>query len=196
MSAERQDLLIEQGATYSTVLTVRDYIGDLVNLSNFSAVMQIRERLEDDNVLASSSLVPATITLVLSELGTITVGILASVTAYFNFAVALYDIKLTNIITGEVLRVFEGEVKLSKAVSRVLETAPPEEPIASYQHNSFAGLQGGSSSERYHLTGAEHVVVSAIGNGELNLIPKQSAVGTAEGTVFYCSDDHSIYVGT
>jgi hypothetical protein len=195
MAAELCDLLIEQGATYSEVLTVYSSPGVGTNLSNYTAVMQIRQRLEDDLVLASSSTIPATISLSLGTSGEITIGITSTVTSYLNFDVALYDIKLTNIITGEVTRVFEGEVKLSKAISRLLETAPPSEPTATFQHNDLAGLQGGSTAERYHITGSQQVAISSIGNGEVNFTPKPVAIGTAEGTLFYCSTDNYLYLG-
>lgn len=35
----------------------------------------------------------------------------------------------------------------------------------------------------------------AISTGEVRLTPKTSSISTAEGTVFYCSTDNSIYVG-
>jgi hypothetical protein len=33
-------------------------------------------------------------------------------------------------------------------------------------------------------------------NGEVALTPKAAADGTAEGTMFYCSTDNAVYVGT
>ena len=36
---------------------------------------------------------------------------------------------------------------------------------------------------------------TAISTGEVRLTPKTSSISTAEGTVFYCSTDNSIYVG-
>jgi hypothetical protein len=195
MPATRHDLLIEQGATYSEVLSIYDSLGSLVNLSDYTAVMQIREKLEDDIVLASSSLGVPTISLTLSPAGTITIGITDTITSSFNFDIALWDIKLTNIITDVVSRPYEGEVKLSKSVSRVVETAPPEPPTSTYLHNDLSSIQGGSATQRYHLTADQHTVIEAENNGEVRLVPKAAAVGTAEGTMFYCSTDNYVYVG-
>jgi hypothetical protein len=195
MPATRHDLLIEQGATYSEVLSIYDSLGSLVNLSDYTAVMQIREKLEDDIVLASSSLGVPTISLTLSPAGTITIGITATITSSFNFDIAVWDIKLTNTLTSVVSRPYEGEVKLSKSVARLVETTPPDPPTSTYLHNDLSSIQGGSLTERYHLTGAQHTTIAAVDVGEIRLVPKAAAVGTAEGTVFYCSTDKYVYVG-
>jgi uncharacterized protein GlcG (DUF336 family) len=43
-------------------------------------------------------------------------------------------------------------------------------------------------------------LIAALGitgaNGEVALTPKEAADGTAEGTMFYCSTDNAVYVGT
>jgi hypothetical protein len=192
MSATLQDLLIEQGATYSEVLTVYSSPGVLQSLTGYTAVMQIRQNIEDVAVLASSSIADPNIVLTLGgALGTITIEMIAEDTAALNFDTALYDIKITQTSTGDVLRVFEGEVKLSKSISRSGEGAPL--PTDTFDHNDLSNIQGGSYIERYHLGATQH---STVGVGEINFTPKASAVGTAEGTMFYCSIDNSLYVGT
>lgn len=36
---------------------------------------------------------------------------------------------------------------------------------------------------------------NAISTGEIRLTPKTASISTAEGTIFYCSSDNSVYVG-
>ena len=65
-------------------------------------------------------------------------------------------------------------------------------------HNNLLSKQGGTTNEYYHLTAAEAQKVAWIhppDDGELTLTPKASSSSTAEGTMFYCSDDNSVYVG-
>ena len=65
-------------------------------------------------------------------------------------------------------------------------------------HNGSTGLQGGTTGEYYHLTADEAQKVDWLhtpADGEITLTPKASSSSTAEGTIFYCSDDNSVYVG-
>jgi hypothetical protein len=48
-----------------------------------------------------------------------------------------------------------------------------------------------SSSDKTKLDAVSDTVV----NGEIRLTPKASSSSTADGTIFYCSDDKSVYVG-
>ena len=117
MSAGRFDLIIEQGATYTQTFTYETAAGVPINLTAYTAAMQIRESVESTAVLATSSGTSPSITLTLGgSAGTIIVTMTATVTAAFAFDTAVYDLELTTGTT--VLRLLEGEVKLSKEVTR------------------------------------------------------------------------------
>lgn len=65
-------------------------------------------------------------------------------------------------------------------------------------HNDTLDIQGGTTDEYYHLTAAKKQEVDYLhvpADGEITLTPKVSSSSTAEGTIFYCSDDNSVYVG-
>ena len=117
MSAGRFDLIIEQGATYSQTFTYETAAGLPINLTAYTAAMQIRETAESDVVLATSGGSTPSITLTLGgALGTIVVAMTAAKTALLSFDTAVYDLELTTGTT--VIRLLEGEVKLSKEVTR------------------------------------------------------------------------------
>jgi hypothetical protein len=56
-------------------------------------------------------------------------------------------------------------------------------------HGNLAGLADDDHTQYVLATGARAM-------GELTLTPKAASLSTAEGTIFYCSDDDHIYVGT
>jgi len=56
-------------------------------------------------------------------------------------------------------------------------------------HGSLAGLADDDHTQYVLATGARAM-------GELTLTPKASSISTVEGTIFYCSDDNHVYVGT
>ena len=65
-------------------------------------------------------------------------------------------------------------------------------------HNDTLDIQGGTTDEYYHLTAAKKQEVDYLhvpADGEITLTPKVSSSSTAEGTIFYCSDDKKVYVG-
>ena len=104
------------------------------------------------------------------------------------------DVKpTTSILLGS--RFFETDTEnwyLFDSVSWILM------PASLIPHNNLLSKQGGTTNEYYHLTAAEAQKVAWIhppDDGELTLTPKASSSSTAEGTMFYCSDDNSVYVG-
>jgi hypothetical protein len=45
-------------------------------------------------------------------------------------------------------------------------------------------------------TGNVDIGANSLTGGEITLTPKSTSTSTAEGTIFYCSDDNYVYVGT
>jgi hypothetical protein len=192
MAAGRYDLYIEQGATYTKVFTWYASPGVPVDLTDYTALCQIRYSVDDDTVIIASDSSPAGIVLTLGDhAGTITVDIAASISNALDFDIAVWDIVLTHTGTGVATRLLEGEVKFSKAVTIVGSTVTPI-------LNSLTGTTDGEIivwSTTYNCW-----VVSSIPTGlsfdEIRLIPKASSTG-AEGTIFFCSTPglKGLYVG-
>lgn len=116
MAAGSYDITIEQGATFSLVLTWKDENGALINLTGFSARMQIRENVESEDVIASLATSGSGIVLG-GALGTITITIDAAITATIRQTFAVYDLELQS-ASGVVTRLVQGAVTISPEVTR------------------------------------------------------------------------------
>lgn len=110
-------ITIEQGATFNPVLTWKDQAGALINLTGYSARMQIRPTVDD----AGIPFVDATDLngkLVLGGVaGTITLNIPATDTAALVFSEAVYDLEVED-ASGVVTRLLKGDVYLSPEVTK------------------------------------------------------------------------------
>jgi hypothetical protein len=127
MSAAKYSFIIEQGATLNFQIDWADASGSAIDLSGYSARMQIRPEIEatgsylsisssaNFNCLSYISLSGSNfITPVQS--GSVAVYLTASDTMNFNFDKAFYDLEM---VKGcEVTRLIEGLVHLSKNVTR------------------------------------------------------------------------------
>jgi len=131
MSAGRYSFIVEQGATTDFQIVYKDSTGTPINLSGYTAAMQIRDRqggsvlyasltssLGDSYTKTSGS---AFISLSGSNLttsivsGSIGVYIGHDITNNFTFNEAYYDLELTK---GQIrTRLLEGQIKLTKQVT-------------------------------------------------------------------------------
>lgn len=114
MAAASYDIFCEQGATLSLALTYRDSDGDLVNLTGYTARLQVRE-----SVNAASTLVSLTsssgITLGGSA-GTIQITLSATTTAGLPKGTYVYDLELVS--GGTVTRLLKGKFTVDPEVTR------------------------------------------------------------------------------
>jgi len=108
-------ITIEQGTTFNPVMTWKDQDGTPINLTGYSARMQIRADIDDAAFIHEST--TANSEIVLGGIaGTITFDIDAVTTAAFTFDTAVYDLELVN---GTIVnRLLRGDVTLSKEVTR------------------------------------------------------------------------------
>ena len=109
--AARADILIDQGTTSETVVTVTDTNGDVVNLTGYTANAQIRKHH------TSSS---ATKTFTISNGGTngqLTLQLNAANTAAITEGRYVYDVKVTS-GSSVISRVVEGLVTVNPSVTR------------------------------------------------------------------------------
>ena len=115
MSAATYDITVEQGATFLKVITWKDSSAVPINLTGFTARMQIRERVSS----AAAVLDISTDDYIVlgGAAGTITITVPATVTAALNFTRGVYDLEVEspgNVVT----RLLQGGVELSKEVTR------------------------------------------------------------------------------
>jgi hypothetical protein len=125
MAAARYSFIVEQGATTNIQLKWEDASGS-INLSGYSGRMQIRPTVESSTVYLtlSSSLDVDGTGLNMSgsdgetavQSGSIGIYISATKSAQLNFETAYYDLEMMS--GNEVTRLLEGQVKLSKNVTR------------------------------------------------------------------------------
>jgi hypothetical protein len=127
MSAGKYSFVIEQGATFTIQLDYKDNTGTPIDLTGYSGKMQIRPTVTSDTVYLtlSSSLAVDGSGLNFSgsgginppTSGTIGVVIAASTSDTLNFDQAVYDLEIYK--NSTVTRLIEGNVKLSKQVTRL-----------------------------------------------------------------------------
>ncbi len=119
MPAAKLDLLIEQGATFKHTLYVKQGSGESAtpaDLTGYTARMQIRAEVESTAVLIDLTIANGRIEITAAE-GRIDITISAVDTAAMDFDVGVYDLELVS-GSGEVMRVVQGKVTLSREVTR------------------------------------------------------------------------------
>lgn len=126
MAAGKYSFLIEQGATLSFELQYKDSAGTPIDLTGYTARMQIRSSVDSTTTIASltSTLTADGTGLNLSgssgtkplSSGSIGVYISAASSSLFTFNEGVYDLELVS--GSAVTRLIEGKVKLSKEVTR------------------------------------------------------------------------------
>jgi hypothetical protein len=116
MSAGIYDFYIEQGATFYQVITWKDSAGDPVDISGYTARMQIRKSVTSTDALISLTTENGRISLG-GAAGTVTLEIDADDTADFTTFCGVYDLEL-EASDGTVTRLLEGQIEISREVTR------------------------------------------------------------------------------
>ena len=105
------NLYIDQGADFSTTLSLTDSNGDVLNLTGYSAVGQMRKTY-------GSSTVAATFTVALvAGTGQVTLTLTDTVTAALTSGRYVYDVLITD-SSGDKTRILEGHATVTPSVSR------------------------------------------------------------------------------
>lgn len=107
--ADKLNLLIDQGSTYSINLEVKDANNNLVNLTGYSGAGQIRKQYTSNSAVA--------FTVNVYSNGTVTASLTANQTGSLVSDRYVYDIELTNAVS-EVTRIVEGIVTVTPQVTR------------------------------------------------------------------------------
>lgn len=115
MAAGIYDIIIEQGATFTLSATWKDSAGAPVNITGYSARMQVRSNYDSEEALVSL-VSPTNITLG-GALGTILVTIIATDTQKLTIQDGVYDLELQS-AGGVVTRLLQGKATISREVTR------------------------------------------------------------------------------
>ena len=115
MSATTYDILIEQGATYSQVITYKE-AGVAINLTGYTARLQVRSTLESASTVVELTTANGRIALG-GAAGTITLTISATDTAALTAGRGVYDLELVS-GSGIVTRLLQGVATISRNVTR------------------------------------------------------------------------------
>lgn len=105
------ELIIEQGTTYSTYVTVKDANGLVSDLTGYTASAQIRKSYY------SSSYTSFTVTIPSPATGNISMAMSASTTANIAPGRYVFDLKMES-PSNTVTRVVEGIISVTPGVSR------------------------------------------------------------------------------
>lgn len=116
MTAGNYTVTIEQGATLGLTLTWSDESNALVNLTGYTARMQIREQLDSATPFITLTTENGGITLG-GVAGTITLNMTATATAALTQTSGVYDLELVS-SGGVVTRLLEGLVIIKPEVTR------------------------------------------------------------------------------
>lgn len=116
MAAASYDFEIEQGATLLKPIVWKDSAGTAVNLTGYTAKMQIRKSVSSEDVLLELSTVNSKLSIT-ANTGTITMIFSAATTEAIDWSRGKYDLELTS-STGVVTRLLEGEITVSKEITR------------------------------------------------------------------------------
>ena len=115
MAATTYDITIEQGATFSQVVTYKES-GVAINLTGYTARMQVRATLESASTLVELTTANSRIALG-GAAGTITLTISATDTAALTAGRGVYDLELVS-GSGIVTRLLQGVCTISRNVTR------------------------------------------------------------------------------
>jgi hypothetical protein len=108
--ATKANLVVDQGATYSTTLSVTDENGGVYDLTGYTGAAQLRKHFTSSNSTSFSVTLD-------SASGTITLGLTASQTANLSSGRYVYDVEITS-SSNTVARVVEGVVTVTPNVTR------------------------------------------------------------------------------
>ena len=116
MAAGFHHFIVEQGATFSQILTLKDSSNAVINLTGYSAgEMDLRENPEAASPIITLTVANGRIALGGSA-GTVTLTITATDTAALTAGDGVYDLELTNGST--IYRILEGTYTVRRGISR------------------------------------------------------------------------------
>lgn len=113
MPAGYQELYIEQGTTFTTQITLDDNMGGAFNLTGYTVASQARKSYYSANasIVFNASVYDA-------NNGIIQLTANAASTSVVSPGKLVYDVMVTDTVSGNVIRVLEGQIFVSPSVTR------------------------------------------------------------------------------
>lgn len=116
MTAGIYNFTLEQGATFTREIVYRDSNNALINLTGYSARMQIRPYKDSGDILVNATTANGKLS-VSGASGKITIVLSPTDTNTISFDEGVYDLEIED-ADGAVTRLLEGRVTFSKQVTR------------------------------------------------------------------------------
>lgn len=116
MAAADYDILIEQGSTFILPIVWKDSNGVAINVTGYTARMQVRKTVKSTDILISATTENGRIVLG-GATGAVTVTIPATITDDITVKSAVYDLEMVS-ASGVVTRLIQGAVTISPEVTR------------------------------------------------------------------------------
>ena len=108
--ATKANLVIDQGATYSTSITITDDNDNIYNLTGYTGAAQMRKHYTSSNTTSFSVSLEA-------QTGVVTLSLTAGQTANLVAGRYVYDVEITS-SSNVVSRILEGIVTVTPNVTR------------------------------------------------------------------------------
>jgi len=106
------NLLIDQGANFSSDVTVRDAIGTAFDLTGYTVSAKMAKGYSSTRTRTT-----ITTTILAPTTGVITLSLLPNITQTLDAERYVYDVELTQTSTGTVTRVIEGIITVRPGVT-------------------------------------------------------------------------------
>jgi hypothetical protein len=107
------NLYIDQGATFNSVVTLRNQDGTAINLTNYTVKSQFRKSYQSSVANNFTASVYG-----LATNGQVRLQLAASASSAIKAGRYLYDIEITNTISNEKFRVLEGIIILTPEITQ------------------------------------------------------------------------------
>ena len=111
MAAGTYNFILEQGATFNRILTLKEN-NSAMNLSGYSVASKMRSTHDSGTVAGTF-----TCTISNASAGEITMQMTASTTGAIEEGMYVYDVEITN-SAGTVTRIMEGSITVNPEVTR------------------------------------------------------------------------------
>ena len=111
MAAGTYNFIVEQGATFNRILTVKEN-NSAMNLTGYSVASKMRSTHDSSTVVGTF-----TCTISNASSGEVTMSMTSSTSAAIEEGIYVYDLEITS-GTGTVTRLLQGEVTVNPEVTR------------------------------------------------------------------------------
>lgn len=116
MTAATNNFVIDQGANWFLTVVYKDSTGTAINLTGYTAALQIRDTYADSTTDLSLTSPSGGITITAAT-GTISITATAAQTGAIAAGTYVYDLEITS-ASGIVTRLIQGRISISPQVTR------------------------------------------------------------------------------